>query len=368
MTEDFAAKMARVITEYSTRVQPGDFVVIAGSVVAEPLLDALYRAVLRRGGHPHPLLAPANTREIFFQEANEEQLTFINPVGRMVYETADVRIDIEAPVNPNNLGAIDPARIGQHRAAHSEVIQTMIGRIGDGSLRWCGLSWPSQAAAMQMGIGYQAYREFLYRACNFHLADPVAHWQGVKEEQTRLVELLNGKSEVQVRGPGIDLSFSLAGRTWVHASGELNFPDGEIFTGPVEDSVNGTVAFNMRSIYEGQEVRGVRLTYQDGRIVEASAEKGEAFLLAQLDIDEGARRMGEFAIGTNYGIDQVTGFIGLDEKIGGTIHMAIGASLPDTGGLNQSAVHWDMVHDMRDGGEIIIDGEAVYREGKFLIS
>jgi aminopeptidase len=189
----------------------------------------------------------------------------------------------------------------------------------------------------------------------------------MREQQLRLTAWLNGKNHVEVRGPGIDLSYDFTGRPWCSSHGELNLPDGEVYSSPIEDSVNGQVAFNFPARYQGREVSGVRLVFKDGRVVEASAEKGEDYLFSQLDLDEGARRLGEFSIGTNRGIQQYTGETLFDEKIGGTIHMALGNSYTETGGQNKSAIHWDMIHDLRSGGQILIDGEPFFRNGKFVV-
>lgn len=367
MIEDFASKLARVMTDYSTAVQPGDVVVIMGGVHTEPLVEALFEAVMRRGGNPIVQTGFPGTQELFFRLASDDQLSFVNPITRWIIEKADVFLQIESPTNTRSLTNIPPVKMSKLQQAHAELVPIQLQRISDRSLRWCLMPWPSFAAAQQTEMGIHEYTEFLYRACGFTEPDPVAYWRGVKAEQERLVDYLSDKSHAEVKGPGIDLSFDFDGRAWISAHAEVNFPDGEIFTGPIEDSVNGTVAFNMRSVLYGREVQGVRFTYVDGVIVDATAEKGEEFLLNQLDLDVGARRMGEFAIGTNWNVDRVTGSTLLDEKIGGTIHMAVGASIPMTRGVNQSKLHWDMVHDMKNGGEITIDGKLFYQNGKFVV-
>ena len=367
MHEDFAPKMAKVITEYSAPVKEGDMVVIIGGPHAAPLIESLVVAVMQRGGHPVTNVQLPGLGELLFKLGNDAQLTWKNPFQALIYEKADVILSIEAPTNTHALADADPQRIALAQQANANLLQTLIGRIGDGSVKWTLMAWPTEAAAQQTQMGIHGYRQFLYEACGLHHPDPVAHWNDVRDMQVRMVEYLADKSHAEVKGPGIDISFDFGGRQWVSAHGELNFPDGEFFTGPIEDSVNGYVEFNMPSIYASREVEGVRFVYKDGVIVEASAQKGEPFLMTQLDMDEGARRMGEFAIGTNFGVDRVTGSILLDEKIGGSIHMAIGNSIPQTLGQNQSKVHWDMVHSMKDGGEIYIDGELFYRSGEFML-
>ena len=367
MLHDFAPKLANLITGYSTQVSPGDFVVIISNTEAAPLVEALYEAVVMRGANPSVQLVLPSLSELLYKLADGEQLDFLDPIMKLVIEKADVILQIESPSNMKSLASSDPAKMARRQQANRTLLETQIRRIGDKSLRWCLMPWPTPAAAQQSDMGFYAYREFLYRACALDTDNPIAYWESIRDQQQRLVSYLADKEQMVVTGPGIDLSFSIKGRTWVSCHGTLNFPDGEFFTGPVEDSVNGTVAFNMPSITYGREVNGVALTFRDGCVVDASAQKGEAFLLSQLDLDEGARRIGEFAIGNNWGIDRVTGSTLLDEKIGGTIHMALGASLPDTNAVNESKLHWDMVHDMKEGGEIHVDGQPFYRNGKFLV-
>ena len=211
------------------------------------------------------------------------------------------------------------------------------------------------------------YEDFVYSACMPDLDDPVGHWRGFSARQQKIVDWLKGKEQVRVLGPGTDLRLSIAGRTFINSDGKHNMPSGEVFTGPVEDSAEGYVYFSYPAILRGREVTGVRLSFEQGRVVKASAEKDEEYLLQMLDTDEGSRYLGEFAIGTNEGIDRFTGQILFDEKIGGSFHLALGAGYPETGSKNQSAIHWDMICDLRDGGEIWVDGELMYQNGKFVV-
>lgn len=367
MTIDFAPKMARVITEYSTRISDGDFVVIIGSPEAIPLIEALYQATLERGGHPTTVIGLPSLTEILVETANQKQLEFINPAQKLIYEEADVIMQIEAPTNMKLLAHADPSKLAVMHHSSGPILQRLIERIGDESVRWVMMPWPTDAIAQQTEMGTRAYTEFLYKACGLDHDDPVAYWESVRDKQLRLVDYLADKSHAVVRGPGIEISFDFDGRNWVSAHGTLNFPDGEIFTCPIEDSVQGKVEFNLPTFYMGKEVTGVELVFEDGLVTSVKASKAEAFLLQNLDVDDGARRLGEFAIGTNFGVDRVTGSTLLDEKIGGSIHMALGAAAPHTGGENASKIHWDMVHDMKDGGEIEVDGQLIYRQGEFLI-
>ncbi len=367
MYEDFAPRLAQVITEFSMPVQKGDLVGILGSTEAEPLLRALHEAVVRRGGHPFVIANLPGLDEVFLRQAADHQLDYLNPVMMELIERVDVLYQVIAPSNTRSMSGIDPARIARRQQARGPFVRRYLERCGDGSLRWNITAWPTQAAAQQAEMGLLAYTEFMYKACALDQPDPIAYWEALRERQARLVDWLKGKQRCEVRGPGIELTFEFGGRTWDNSWGDNNFPSGEIFTSPIEATVNGHVAFSFPTVYGGHEVSGVKLRFEDGLVVEASAAKGEAFLLSQLDLDEGARMLGEFAIGTNTGIQQFTGETLFDEKIGGTVHMALGESFAELGGTNRSQVHWDMVHDMKQGGEIHIDGELFYQNGQFVI-
>lgn len=367
MYEDFAVKMAKVITEYSQPVQPGDVVLVQSNTLAEPLSRALYEAILRRGGHPTVFTQLPGLGELFMEIATEEQLAFVDPFSQAMIDIASKYYNVMAEVNPKAGTAANPERIAIAQNASRHMVERFFQRLADESLGWVLMPYPTHAMAQAAETSLLAYTKFVYEACAFHLDDPVAYWQTVHERQQKLVDVLNTKQELHIIGPDIDLTMRVGGRLWINCDGTNNFPDGEIFTGPLEDSVNGYVNFNLRTVYGAREVNGVRLRYENGVIVEADAAKGKDWLMSQLDLDDGARRMGEFAIGTNYNIKDVTGNTLFDEKIGGTIHMAIGRSIPESLGQNISSVHWDMVHDMANG-EIYADGELIYQHGQFTIA
>ncbi len=367
MYEDFAIKMARVLTEYSVPIRKGNLVIINCNTEVIPLIEPLFECILQRDGHPMLNMSLPGLDELGLTLASDEQLTYINPVRKATVENVDVYINLHAPVNTRSLASTDPSRLQKIQVANRPLRDIYLERERRGDLRWVIAPWPTHAGAQQADMGLLAYRKFVYEACGLDRDDPVAYWQGFKDRQTRIVEWLDAKNEFQVKGPGIDISFSAEGRSWVSCHGDNNFPDGEVFTSPVEQSVNGQVQYGYPTYYGGREVTGVSLTFKDGKVVEASAQKGEDFLHSQLDVDGGSRYLGEFAIGTNFGIQQVTGSTLFDEKIGGTIHMALGQSFHEANGTNTSSVHWDMVHPMQNGGEIYADGELFYQNGKFLL-
>jgi aminopeptidase len=361
-------KVAEILVNYSVEIRPGDLVMIhMYEPPAEPLALAVYKHVLQAGGYGIFRSTPSRAAEMFYQYAHDEQFDRIDPQYQWLIENIDVRMALRAPTNTKALSNVDPALISRVTKAQGPTSETFMRRQGNSELRWVVTQFPTLAAAQDAEMSLTEYEDFIYGAAMVHLDDPVAYWQAKSAEQDRLIEWLAGKDRVEVKGEHVDLTFSVKGRTWENADGRKNFPDGELFTGPVEDSMNGWIRYTYPAIYQSREVNGVELTFEAGRVVKATAEKGETFLNAVLDTDAGARYLGEFAIGTNEMIQQFTKDILFDEKIGGTIHMAVGAGYPDTGSVNKSAVHWDMICDMRSGGKIVVDGELFYKDGEFQV-
>ena len=360
-------KLAEVLVNYSVGVRPGDRVVINGSSIAEPLLKEIYVKVLKAGGHPLMMLSLPDTEELFFRHASDEQIKHVPRPVELVMETYDVRISILAETNTRALSNIDPAKIVMQHQARTELMRTFMRRSATEELRWIVAPFPTNALAQDAEMGLNEYEDFVYGACLPDVSDPVGYWQRFSARQQRTVDWLNGKERVHITAPGTDLRLSVAGRTFINCDGRRNMPDGEIFTGPVEDSIDGHVYFSYPAIYGGREVTGVRLWFEQGRVVKAAADKNEDYLVKTLDTDAGSRFVGEFAVGTNSSITRFTREILFDEKIGGSFHMALGAGYPETGSKNESAIHWDMICDLRDGGEIRVDDELLYRNGKFVL-
>jgi aminopeptidase len=331
------------------------------------LVKETYRQIIKAGGHPLLRWQEDDFQEIMLKEGNDEQLSFIPDPFKIVIETYDCQIGIRGASNTRSLSGVDPSREQIRRLAGREIMETMMKRSAEGEVRWVGTLYPTQAHAQEADMSLSDYEDFVYGACHVDKDDPVAEWNKVSTMQQKLVDWLKGKSMVKVKGPNIDMALSIAERTFINSDGHKNMPSGEIFTGPVEESVNGWVRFTYPAIYSGREVSGVELRFKDGKVVEATAKKNEEFLISVLDTDDNSRYLGEFAIGTNNGIQRFTKSILFDEKIGGTIHMALGAGYPETGSKNKSPVHWDMICDMRDGGQIWVDDELFYESGKFLI-
>jgi len=361
------ARWAETLVEYSLDVRPGQQVAIAGGALASPLLRALYRAVLAKDAYPTLLPSLPGTLADLLTLGSDDQLRYISPVERFARQEADALVNVLAEANTRELSAIDPGRQRVLQKARAPLLEATMRRTADGTFRWVLTMFPTDAYAMDADLSTDAFAEFVMTACKLDEPDPAAAWRLQSEEQARLIGWLDGKKEIRLRADETDLRLAVEGRTWINADGSRNFPDGEIFTGPVEDSVEGSIRFSFPIVTQGREVHDIRLRFEGGRVVDASAARNERFLLDTLDTDEGARRLGEFAFGTNFGIQRFSKNILFDEKIGGTVHMAVGAGYPDTGSRNESAVHWDMICDLRDGGEVDVDGEPFMRDGRFVV-
>ena len=360
-------KLASVLVRYSTAVRKDEVVSLIGPPLAEPLLVALYREVLSVGGHPFVLMEPAECKEVLLHHGSAEQLSFLNPIERREVEAVDVSIHVHALTNTRSLSNVDPASQAMRSRARKPLTDLFMRRFMEKSLRWVVTQFPCQAEAQEAEMSLAEYEEFVFHSGMLDQGDPAASWRQLSERQERLVTFLNKVSELRfVTAKGTDLSLGVKARTWINCDGKENFPDGEVFTGPIEDATEGTVVFDFPSVHGGREVQGIRLQFKAGRIVEASAAKGEDFLLKMLDQDEGARTLGEVAIGCNYAIQRHTRNTLFDEKIGGTFHVALGAAYPESGGKNKSGLHWDMVCELRTGGRIEVDGRLISENGRFL--
>jgi aminopeptidase len=327
----------------------------------------LIALVLENGGQPHVLLDVADQDELYFQFANTEQLEFVSRLHEKVFEEFDVLIKVRAATNTRALSQVDPQRAAARQKSMAPLIAAQMRRGAVEELRWMSTQFPTPAYAMEADMGMLDYEDFFYRACHaVGSEDPVAYWQAIKAKQAGIIDRIQGHDRVTLKGPHVDLSLSIKDRIFKNACGLNNMPDGEIYTGPVEDSLNGWVHYTYPAMYQGRIVEGIELHFEQGQVVKASAEQNDALLQQMLNMDAGARYVGEFAIGTNYEIDRFTKSILFDEKIGGSFHMALGASYPETGGRNKSVIHWDMICDLRQDSEIHVDGELVYKNGQFV--
>ena len=354
-----ADAFARLLAGYCLEAQPGQQVLVSSTTLAAPLLLALQRELLEREAWPLLRVELPGEAEGFWAAARDAHLDRFPSAELALTEACDASVRIDASENANALAGVDPARMARFSRARGPLREARLAR------RWAVTQWPTPAAAQQAGMGNADFAAFVSRAMFLDRADPVAAWGELRHFQERLIERLAPAREIGIEGPGTDLRLSVAGRTWINSDGRRNMPSGEIFTGPHEDSAEGTIRFTLPTSPRGVVVEDVTLEFRAGRVVSARAERGDAYLQATLDTDPGARSLGELGIGTNFGIDRPSGSILFDEKIGGTVHLALGRSYPETGGGNESAVHWDLICDLRDGGRLSADGETILENGEF---
>jgi len=360
------ARLADVLVAYSTAVRPGEEVCIEGRTPTAPLMREVYRAVLRAGGRPSSRFAVDGEVEALLEEGSDEQLEWVAPHVRWNLEHGDVWIALDGPENTRHLSGADPARMARWMKGREPYQNRYLERTARGEFRWVMCGYPTQASAQQAGMSLREFEDLVYRGAFLDADDPVAEWQAFGERLESIGSFLERRSELRILGEDTDLTLGVGGRTWIRANGARNLPDGEVFTGPVETTVEGTIRFTFPATIRGRHVEDVWLRFEAGEVVEASAARGEEFLREMIGMDDGAGRVGEFAFGLNDAVRDHTGTTLLDEKIGGTIHLALGQSIAGTGGENVSALHWDMVCDLRRGGEVYADGELVYRDGAFL--
>ena len=367
MQDSRIQKLAELIVNYSVNIQPGEKVVIRSMTPAEPLLNEIYAKIVTAGGHPFLALKFPDTNERFFEVASDDQLKHVSDIEQFAVDTFDAVIMVRGENNTKALGSIPPHKLMLAQQAEAPLMQKVMQRAAAGTMKWVSVLFPTNAYAQDAHMSLREYEDFVYRACLPDLADPIGYWRNVEEKQAKIVDWLNGKKQVHIVGKDTDLRLSIEGRRFMNSCCKHNVPDGEIYTGPVEESANGHVTFSYTAIYNGHELAGVRLWFENGRVVKAEADKNEELLLAALETDAGARYLGEFAIGTNYDIDRFTGQILFDEKIGGSFHLALGNSYPQTGGANKSVIHWDLICDLRSGGSITVDDELLYQDGIFVL-
>ncbi|HWE32660.1 MAG TPA: aminopeptidase [Solirubrobacteraceae bacterium] len=351
-----ADRFAALLCDWCLEVQPGQQVAVVSTTLALQPVSALYRALLERGAWPLLRLSPPGLAPDLYRYASEAQLDSFAPLELTEVQSIDSWLRIDAPSNTAALSGVDPGLVTRVARARAAIQEQRL------KLRWCGTIWPTPALAQQAGMDESDYAAFIERALFLDQPDPVVAWQALSERQAVLVERCSRAREVRIESDRTDLRLRVDGRTWINSDGRRNMPSGEVFTGPLEDSADGTIRFDVPSLTRGAEVVGAELTFKAGQVVAARAERGDAVLQAAL-ADPGARFLGELGIGTNTGIDRATGSTLLDEKIGGTVHLAIGRSYPETGGTNQSTIHWDLVCDLRGGGRLTLDGDPLIEDG-----
>ena len=360
-------KLAHLLVHYSLKLKKKQLLRIKGEAETMPLIEAIFEEALDIGAYPYTQIMVPNCDEMYLKKGTNDQLNYFSPVQRLEVNKMDAMVAICGSANTKFLSVVDPKRQSFRQKAMKPIMTRLFKRIGNKELTWVGTQVPTQADAQLAEMSLSDYEDFVYDAGHINDKDPVKHWLKVKKEQVRLVKILNRTKQLHLKSSGTDIKMNVRGRKWVSCHGTQNFPDGEIFTSPIEDSAEGKISFTFPASYAGREVEGVQLEFKKGKAVNIKAGRNKEFLDAMLATDPGATRIGEIAIGTNYGIKKFTHNVLFDEKIGGTCHMAMGASIPEAGGVNKSGIHWDMVTEMKKSGEIYVDSRLIYRNGKFTI-
>jgi aminopeptidase len=360
-------RLAETLIHYSIKLKKGQLIQIQGEPAGLPLIKAVFDEAVRVGAHPCTKIKIADTDEALLKYGSDAQLKYISPVTRTAVSKIDALVAVWGSENTKYLSGVDPKRQALARKSQGPIMKKMFKRIADKSLSWVGTQFPTPADAQEAEMSLSEYEDFVYKAGHVHAGDPVRHWKKVAREQARLVRILDKIDRLHIRAEGTDLKMRVKGLKWINCAGTEYFPDGELFTSPLESTVEGRIHFSYPACYLGRDVENVSLEFKKGKVVRESAGKNEDYLKAMLNLDKGARFVGEIAVGTNYDIKRFSRNILFDEKIGGTCHLAVGASILEAGGKNHSAIHWDIICDLKKGGEITADGEVIYRNGKFTI-
>jgi len=360
-------KLARVLIHYSLRLKKNEWLVMVGPANAEELYKAVLVEALKQGANVTSRITIPDAGYLFYRYASGNQLRFVSPTEKLETEQADAMLFVWSSWNTREFTNIDPKRLAIAQQARKQLFETRLQREAAGKFRWVGTLYPTPAAAQDAEMSLIEYQEFVYGAGMVDKKDPIREWEKVSRRQQMLIRKLNRLHTIRIVGEDTDITFGVSGRKWVNCDGRVNFPDGEVFTSPDETKTEGKIRYHFPAVYLGKEVLNVRLLFEKGRVVEAKADKGADLLRAMIKTDDGASRVGELSFGTNYSIQRFTKNTLFDEKIGGTMHVALGAALPETGGKNKSAIHWDMVCDTRQGFTVYGDGKPIMRNGRFLI-
>jgi aminopeptidase len=366
MTDTRVEKLAYILVHHSLSIKKHDLFQIAGSNLAAPLIREVYRQALEAGAYPYVHIGIDGLTEMYYKHSSTAQLQYVSPVDKFELEHINARLSIISPENTRNLTGVDPKKQAISSSAHHEMMEIFLNRAMKKELRWCVTQYPTQAAAQDAEMSLADYETFVFNAAHVTAKDPIAYWKSVDKSQEKIKKFLETKKTIHVLAKDTDLTVSVAGRKWINCAGRENFPDGEVFTGPIENATEGCIHYTFPISYGGREIEDVGLWFKKGMVVKAYASKGEKFLQEMLKTDPGARRLGEFSFGTNYGVKQYTKNTLFDEKIGGTIHLAVGSGYPETRSKNKSSLHWDMVCDLRKNGEVYADKELIYKNGQFL--
>jgi len=366
MIDNRLKKLAKILINHSLKIKKDDFFMISGGITSAPLMREVFEQSLEIGANPFVRTGFEELAEIFFKKASEKQLKFISPLSKLEVQKIDAKLAIISPENTRNMTNINPKKQVICSIAQQPIQDIFLKRAANKELRWCITQYPTQASAQDAEMSLLEYEDFIFNAAHVTLKNPIEYWKNTYKKQEKIKKLLEKKKKLQIFAKNTGLTIKVENRKWINCFGKENFPDGEIFTGPIENSTEGHINYSFPAVYGGRLIEDINLWFKKGKIVKSKASRGENFLKTMINMDKGSQRIGEFAFGTNYGIKKYTKNTLFDEKIGGTIHIAIGLGFPETGSKNKSSLHWDMVCDLRKNGEVYADNELIYKNGKFL--
>ena len=367
LKDDRLKKLANILINHSLEIKKNDYFMISGGVKSIPLINEIFAQSLDLGAHPFVRLGVEELAEIFFKKASDEQLKFISPISKYEIKKIDAKLSIMSPENTRFMTNIDPKKQSICSVAQRPIEDIFTKRAANKELKWCITQFPTHASAQDAEMSLSEYEDFIFNAAHVRLKNPIQHWKNIYKTQEKIKKYLEKKKVLHIYAKNTDLKIKVENRKWINCYGKENFPDGEIFTGTIENSATGYINYSFPAVHGGRLVEDIKLSFEKGKIIKAKASRGENFLKTMINMDKGSSRIGEFAFGTNYGIKKYTKNTLFDEKIGGTIHIAIGLGFPETGSKNKSSLHWDMVCDLRKNGEVYADDELIYKNGKFLI-
>jgi len=365
--DDRLTKLANILINHSLEIKKNDYFMISGGVKSIPLINEVFKQSLDLGANPFIRLGIEELAEIFFKKASNEQLKFISPISKYEIKKIDAKLSIMSPENTRYMTNIDPKKQSICSKAQQPIHDIFMKRAANRELKWCITQFPTHASAQDAEMSLSEYEDFIFNAAHVKLTNPIQHWKKTYSTQEKIKKYLEKKNDLHVYAKDTDLKIKIENRKWINCYGKENFPDGEIFTGPIENSAKGHISYSFPAVHGGRLVEEIQLWFDKGKVIKSKASRGEDFLKTMIKMDKGSHRIGEFAFGTNYGIKKYTKNTLFDEKIGGTIHIAIGLGFPETGSKNKSGLHWDMVCDLRKNGEVYADEELIYKNGKFII-
>jgi len=369
MINTFYKKLAKLAINYAVNVKKGERIFITGPALAQELFQAMYIETIKAGGHPLLNVQIEGIQELRLKYSSEEQLLYVDPIQKSIMKEFDSYIVISGDYNTRKMSLVDPKLITkvQGSPANKELWDILMGRMGKKELRYLLIPFPCNSFAQEANMDLFSYFEFIKKALFLDKEDPVKEWLQTEKKQEVICNSLKDTEQIQVNGEDTNLTMSVKGRLWLNDCGHINLPAGEIYTAPIENSVNGHIRFTYPGIFQGKEIQNIYLEFKDGKVIKSSADKGDDLLKELLKIDN-ADILGEFAIGTNYGITRFTKNMLFDEKLGGTIHCALGSGIEDAGSKNRCGIHWDILKDMTlPGSKIIADDKVIYEEGKWKI-